>query len=127
MKRNVAKQKLCQKYRVIKIIKSSFLEKNHIDKLDSVNQSPWKADIQVNDQVVNFKLDSGADVSVLPKLGTQRYSPKLMQIQPFSKESCHPNQNCSPHSSLHGVDIALRDCFMASLLARSHGRKAGRR
>ena len=34
--------------------------------MDSVSQSPWKADIQVNDQVVNVKLDSGADVSVLP-------------------------------------------------------------
>ena len=48
------------------MIKSSFFGEIHIDQLDSVSQSPWKADIKGNDQVVNFKLDSGADVSVLP-------------------------------------------------------------
>ena len=42
--RNVAKQKLCQKYRVIILIKFFFGE-IHIDQLDSVNQRPWKADI----------------------------------------------------------------------------------
>ena len=39
--------------------KEFFFGEIHIDQLDSVSQSPWKADIQVNDQVVNFKLDSG--------------------------------------------------------------------
>ena len=46
--------------------KEFFFGEIHIDQLDSVSQSPWKVDIQVNDQVVNFKLGSGADVSVLP-------------------------------------------------------------
>ena len=39
--------------------KEFFFGEIRIDQLDSVSQSPWKADIQVNDQVVNFKLDSG--------------------------------------------------------------------
>ena len=46
--------------------KEFFSGEIHIDHLDLVNQSPWKIDIQVNDQAVNFKLDSGADISVLP-------------------------------------------------------------
>ena len=45
--------------------KEFFFGEIHIDQLDSVSQKPWNADIQVNDQDVNFKLDSGADVSVL--------------------------------------------------------------
>ena len=43
-----------------------FFGEIHIDKLESDTQSAWKADIEVNGQVINFKLDSGADVSVLP-------------------------------------------------------------
>ena len=46
--------------------KDFFFGEIHIDQFDSVNQSPSKADTHVYDQVVNFKLDSGADVSVLP-------------------------------------------------------------
>ena len=32
-----------------------------------------------------------------------------MQIQPFGIENYQMNQNCSQHSSHHGVDIALRE------------------
>ena len=59
----------------------------------------------------------------LGKIGTLRYSPRLMQIQPFGKESYQKNQNCSPHSLHHGVGIALRDCLMAYLLAQSNFKK----
>ena len=54
------------------------------------------------------------------KLGSRRYPPRLMQIQSFGKENYQTNQNCSSNSSHHGVDIALRDCLMASLLAQSN-------
>ena len=37
--------------------KEFFFREIHIDQLDSVSQSPWKADIPVNDQVVNFELE----------------------------------------------------------------------
>ena len=52
--------------------------------MDSVNQSAWKADIQVNDQVVNFKLDSGADVSVLPASVYDSVKPSV-KLEPTNK------------------------------------------
>ena len=64
--RNVAKHKTVSEIQSIQDDKEFFFGEIHVDQLDSVNQSPWRADIQVNDQVVNFKLDSGAHVSVLP-------------------------------------------------------------
>ena len=42
-----------------------FLGEVYIDHL-KVGNSQWKVDILVNDKLVNFKIDSGADVSVLP-------------------------------------------------------------
>ena len=48
-----------------------------IDKLESDTQSSWKADIEVNGEVINFKLDSGADVSILPSRVYQTFDVKL--------------------------------------------------
>ena len=56
----------------------------NIDQLDSVNQSPWKADIQVDYQVVNFKLDSGADVFVLPASIYDSLKPSV-KLEPTNK------------------------------------------
>ena len=56
----------------------------HIDQLYSVNQSPWKADIQVNDKVVSFKLDSGPDLSVLPASVYDSMKPSV-QLKPANK------------------------------------------
>ena len=64
--------------------KEFFFGEIHIDQLDSVSQSPWKADIQVNDQVVNFKLDSGADVSVLPASVYDSLKPSV-KFEPTNK------------------------------------------
>ena len=78
------------------MIKSSFFGEIHIDQLDSVNQSPWKADIQVNDQVVNFKLDSGADVSVLPASVYDNLKPSV-KLEPTNKVllgPCNYKLNC---------------------------------
>ena len=58
------------------------------------------------------------------KLGTQRYSPRLMKIQPFCKGNYQTNQNCSPHSSHYGADIAFRDCLMAYVLAQSNFKRS---
>ena len=65
-------------------VKEFFSGEIHIDQLDSANQSPWKADIQVNDQVVNFKLDSGADVSVLPASVYDSLKPSV-KVEPTDK------------------------------------------
>ena len=42
-----------------------FLGEVHIDHLKAGNNQ-WKVDIMVNDELLNFKIDSDADVSVLP-------------------------------------------------------------
>ena len=76
--------------------KEFFFGEIHIDQLDSVSQSPSKADIQVNDQVVNFKLDSGADVSVLPASVYDSLKPSV-KLEPTNKVllgSCNYQLNC---------------------------------
>ena len=76
--------------------KEFFFGEIHIDQLDSVSQSPWKADIQVNDQVVNFKLDSGADVSVLPASVYDSLKPsvKLESTNKVLLGPCNYKLNC---------------------------------
>ena len=64
--------------------KEFFFGEIHVDQLDSVSQSPWKADIQVNDKVVNFKLDSGADVSVLSASIYDSLKPSV-KLEPTNK------------------------------------------
>ena len=82
--------KKCCKTKTVSEIQSNqddkvfFFGEIHIDQLDSVSQSPWKADIQVNDQVVNFKLDSGADVFVLPASVYDSLKPSV-KLEPTNK------------------------------------------
>ena len=78
------------------MIKSSFLEKFILINWTQVSQSPWKADIQVNAQVVNFKLDSGADVSVLPASVYDSLKPSV-KLEPTNKVllgPCNYKLNC---------------------------------
>ena len=37
-----------------------------IDAVEANQLNSWKADIAINDKIIKFKIDSGADVSVLP-------------------------------------------------------------
>ena len=37
-----------------------------IDAVEANQLNLWKADIAINDKIIKFKTDSGADVSVLP-------------------------------------------------------------
>ena len=93
--RNVAKQKLSE-IQSNQDDKEFFFGEIHIDQLDSVNQSPWKADIQVNDQVVNVKLDSGVDVSVLPASFYNSLKPSV-KLEPTNKVllgPCNYKLNC---------------------------------
>ena len=62
--------------------------------MESETQRPWKADIEVNGQVVNFKLDSGADVSVLP---VRVYKTLDVKLEPTNKVllgPCNYKVNC---------------------------------
>ena len=71
-----------------------FLGEVHIDHLKSGNNQ-WKADIMVNDQLVNFKIDSGADVSVLPVHTYEKL--ENTKLQPTSKVllgPCNYKLNC---------------------------------
>ena len=61
-----------------------FFGEIHIDQLNSVSRSPRKAEIQVYYQVVNFKLDSGADVSVLPASVYDSLKPSV-KLEPTNK------------------------------------------
>ena len=76
--------------------KEFFYGEIHIDQLDSVNQSPWKDDIQVNYQVINFKLDTGADLSVLPASIYDSLEPSV-KLEPTNKVllgPCNYKLNC---------------------------------
>ena len=71
-----------------------FLGKVHIDHLKSGNNQ-WKVDIMVNDQLVNFKIDSGADVSVLPMHTYEKL--ENTKLQPTNKVllgPCNYKLNC---------------------------------
>ena len=71
-----------------------FLGEVHIDHLKSGNNQ-WKVDIMVNDQLVNFKIDSGADVSVLPVHTYEKL--ENTKLQPTNKVllgPCNCKLNC---------------------------------
>ena len=71
-----------------------FLGEVHIDHLKSGNNQ-WKVDIMVNDQLVNFKIDSGANVSVLPVHTYEKL--ENTKLQPTSKVllgPCNYKLNC---------------------------------
>ena len=71
-----------------------FLGEVHIDHLKSGNNQ-WKVDIMVNDQLVNFKIDSGADVSVLPVHTYEKL--ENTKLQPTNKVllgPCNYKLNC---------------------------------
>ena len=74
--------------------KEFFFGEIHIDKFESDAPRPWKAGIEVNGQVVNFKLDSGADVSVLPE---RVYQVLHVNLEPTNKVllgPCNYKLNC---------------------------------
>ena len=60
----------------------------------------------------------------LGKIGNSKIFFKIDTNSAFWQRKLSNDQNCSPHSSHHGVDIALRDCLMASLLAQSNLKKS---
>ena len=71
-----------------------FLGEVHIDHLKSGNNQ-WKVDIMVNDQLVNFKIDSGADVSALPVHTYEKL--ENTKLQPTNKVllgPCNYKLNC---------------------------------
>ena len=71
-----------------------FLGEVHIDHLKADNNQ-WKVDIMVNDQLVNFKIDSGADVSVLPAHTYEKL--ENTKLQPTNKVlmgPCNYKLNC---------------------------------
>ena len=88
--------------------------------MDTVNQCPLEVDIQLNDQSVNFKLDSGADVSVLPAsaYGNLKTSVKLEQryiIAIYGTEMPfpdHPSRVCSELVCTDPGGYALTHKFM---------------
>ena len=53
-----------------------------LGEISKTGQTPWNADIFVNDQKVNFKLESGADCTVISKTTFDRLSQS--QSQPIS-------------------------------------------
>ena len=63
----------------------------HIDKLESYTQSAWKADIEVNSQLISFKLDSGAGVSILPARVYQTLDVKLEPTNKVLLGPCNYN------------------------------------
>ena len=92
-------EKCCKTKSVAEIQRSEdsqefFTGEIHIDKLESDTQSPWKADIEVNGQVINFKLDSGADVSVLPARVYQTLDVKLEPTNKVLLGPCNYKLDC---------------------------------
>ena len=71
-----------------------FFGEIHINKLESDTKSPWKAAIEVNDQLINFKLDSGADVSVLAGRVHQTLDIKLEPTSKVLLGPCDYKLNC---------------------------------
>ena len=101
-----------------------------------VVQKP-SGEIRICVDLIKLKANIKREVHPLPsvdytmgKIGNSEIFSKIDANSAFWKENYQKNQNCLPHSSHHGVDIALRHCLMASPLAqsnfKSHGRKVGR-
>ena len=63
--------------------------------MGSDTQSSWKADIEVNGQVVNFKLDSGADVSILQARVYQTLHVKLEPTNKVLLGLCNYQLDCT--------------------------------
>ena len=98
-KRKGHRKKCCKTKSVAEIQRSEdsqefFFGEIHIDKLESDTQSAWKADIEVNGQLINFKLDSGADVSVLPARVYQTLDVKLEPTNKVLLGPCNYKLNC---------------------------------
>ena len=62
--------------------------------MESHTQSPWKADIEINGQVITFKLDSGADVSVFSARVYQTLDVRLEPTNKVLLGSCNYKLNC---------------------------------
>ena len=61
---------VCRSKKVNEVVTDADMEElflgEVIDAVEAYQLNSWKADIAINDKIIKFKTDSGADVSVLP-------------------------------------------------------------
>ena len=69
-----------------------------IDAVEANQSNSWKADIAINDKIIKFKIDSGADVSVLPHDVYNKLKKQTeLELEPTNKVllgSCNYKLNC---------------------------------
>ena len=93
---------VCRSKKVNKVLTDDDMEElflgEVIDAVEANQSNSWKADIAINDKIIKFKIDSGADVSVLPydvynKLKKQT----KLELEPTNKVllgPCNYKLNC---------------------------------
>ena len=68
----------------------------HLDTVSNSGNKPWMADIKVNETTILFKIDSGADVTVIPLTVYQRSNlqPTLKSTSKVLIGPCNYKMNC---------------------------------
>lgn len=70
----------------VEVVESSSSDDEHfLGEVTSGEQKPWTADVMFNAHYVTFKLDSGADVTVLPKNVYCEFSDKPLLLKTSKK------------------------------------------
>ena len=68
MQQNWSFQKMCRTKGIVREVKTDqedFLEAIHVDTADTDhNDKPWTTTIKLNERILTFKIDTGADVTV---------------------------------------------------------------
>ena len=68
----------------------------YLDTVSNSGNKPWTADIKVNETTILFKIDSGADVTVIPLTVYQRSNlqPTLKSTSKVLMGPCNYKMNC---------------------------------
>ena len=66
-------------------------DSSHIDTIQEVHRNPWHVSLHINDATVEFKIDTGADISVVPKSLLNKL--KIISLKPSKKNLQGPGSN----------------------------------